>query len=270
VDGNFFATFGIRILSGRVFKSGDRETDTDVVVVNRKMAETFWPGEDAVGKSLLTGDPPRKAFVIGIAADSKYEDLDEPPRPAMYFSLSQRYQQTITLVARTKGDPRLLVEPIEQTLRAAGVWVPFRPLTFNDLLNFNLLMQRVAAGCVASLSALALLLAVLGLFGAVSYSVSERKKELGLRVALGAQSWELLKMILRQTLRTAGTGVGIGIVLGVAATILFRSQFHGITAIEWTVLVPVAIAMLAVSLLVAYLSARPWLTTDPMEAVRQL
>jgi len=135
-------------------------------------------------------------------------------------------------------------------------------------MTLTLLQQRIVAGCVAFLSALGLLLAVIGLFGAISYSVSERKKELGIRVALGALPWQLLKMVLRQTTLVAGAGVAIGILLGVAATIVFRSQLYGVGAVEWSVLIPVGGGMLLLSLLVAYFSARPWITIDPMEAVR--
>jgi putative ABC transport system permease protein len=113
-----------------------------------------------------------------------------------------------------------------------------------------------------------LLLAVIGLFGAVSYSVSERRKELGIRVALGARPAQLLKMVLRQTLAIAGAGIAAGLLLGIGATILLRSIFYGLSPVEWIVLVPVAVAMLAVSLAVAYLSARPWIRINPMEAVR--
>jgi ABC-type antimicrobial peptide transport system permease subunit len=108
----------------------------------------------------------------------------------------------------------------------------------------------------------------MGLFGAVSYSVSERKKEFGIRVALGARRWELLKMVLLQTVRITGVGIVIGVLLGVGVTIVARSQFYGIRSVEWIVLIPVAAAMLGVSLFVAYVSARPWITVDPMEAVR--
>jgi hypothetical protein len=200
--------------------------------------------------------------------DGKYESLDDPARPAMYYALSQHYVPQVSLIARTGGDPRLWVESMSDSLRASGVLVFFRPITYNELLNFTLLMERVVAAAVAVLSGLALLLAVLGLLGAISYSVSERKKELGIRVALGARSPELLGMILRQTLRTTGAGIGVGILLGIVATILLRSQFYGIGFIEWTVLVSVGAGMLGVSLLVASLSAAPWLRIDPMEAVR--
>jgi ABC-type antimicrobial peptide transport system permease subunit len=205
--------------------------------------------------------------VIGVAADGKYEGLDETSRPFIFHPLDTQVGP-INLIARTSGDPRLWIEPINATMRAVGQWSPFAPMTFSDIVNFSLLGERIAAGSVGVLSSLALLLAILGLFGAISYSVSERKKELGIRVALGARSWQLVQMILRQTVRVTGVGVSIGILFGVGATILVRSQLYGISTVEWTVLVPVTLFMLGVSLLVAYISARPWIAVDPMEAVR--
>jgi ABC-type sugar transport system permease subunit len=217
---------------------------------------------------LLTGDTPRKAIVIGIVADGKYGSFDEAPRAVLYFALSQHFQSTVIAVARTRDDPTLWVEPVRQTVQGLGIELPFRPVTFDAWTNFNLLIERITAGCVAALSALGVLLAIVGLFGAISYSVSERRKELGIRVALGARPVQLLKMVLRQTLLITGAGTVIGIVLGVGATVLLRSQFYGVGAVEWTVLIPVAAAMLAVAALVAYLCARSWITIDPMEAVR--
>jgi len=135
-------------------------------------------------------------------------------------------------------------------------------------MDLTLFGERYSAGFAAGLSGLGLLLAVIGLYGAISYSVSERKKELGIRVALGAGKAQLLTMILRQTLVIAGSGVVIGLLLGVGATILVRSQFYNIAAVEWSVLVPVGVAMLGISLLVALFSARPWIAVNPMDAVR--
>jgi macrolide transport system ATP-binding/permease protein len=205
---------------------------------------------------------------VGVAADGKYEDLDEPASPFLYYALSQHYQGAFDVIARTKGDPRLWIQPLAKAVSGTGVTEVFSPFTYDRWVNLSLLVERITAGCVAALSALGLLLAIIGLFGAISYSVSERKKELGIRVALGAQPWQLLKMILRQTLAISGAGVAIGIALGIGATMLLRSQFYGVGAVEWTVLVPVSAAMLALSLLVAYLSVRPWIRINPMEAVR--
>jgi len=268
VDSNYFETLLIPILAGRTFNAADTKTRPEVAIVNQTLAQTFWSGQDPIGKSLLVGMPLRRLTVVGLAADAKYDSLDEAARPVMYYALSQHEQPSVNLIARTKGDPRLWLDPIRQTARSAGQFVPFRPVTLNDLIDFNLISQRVVAGCLTALSALGLVMVVLGLFGAVSYSVSERKKELGIRVALGAHSSELMRMILRQTLRTAGTGVGIGIVLGVGTTVLLRSQFYGIRSLEWTVVLPVTVSMLAISLMVAYVSARRWIAVDPMEAVR--
>jgi predicted permease len=268
VDADYFTTLRIRVLAGRVFDSRDRENSPDAIVINRKMADQFWPGRDPLGQSVIAGEPARKAVVVGIVADGKYEDLDEPPRPYFYYAISQHYQAAINVIARTKGDPRLWVEPLARITRELGLFSLAPPATFNSWLNLTLLGERIAAACVAALSGLGLLLAIIGLYGAISYSVSERKKDLGIRVALGAQPQQLLQMVLRQTLVIAGTGVGIGLVLGVGVTILVRSQFYEVAAVEWTVLVPVGAAMLALALLVAYVSARPWITINPMEAVR--
>ena len=268
VDADYFATLGIRVLAGRVFDSRDRENSPDAIVINRKMADQFWPGHDALGGSVIVGEPGRKAVVVGIVADGKYEDLEEPPRPFFYYALSQHHQAMINLIARTRGDPRLWVEPLAQLIRGRGLLSLAPPATFDSWLNLTLFGERITAGCAAALSGLGLLLAVIGLFGAISYSVSERKKELGIRVALGARPGQLLQMVLRQTLVIAGTGVAVGILLGVGATILLRSAFYNVSAVEWIVLVPVSIAMLAISVLVAYVSARPWITISPMEAVR--
>jgi predicted permease len=268
VDGDYFTTFGIKLLSGRVFNSGDRENTPEVAVINRTMADLLWPGQDPLGKTILTGDSPKNATVVGVAADGKYTSFDEPPHAVMYVALSQNYRESVVVVARTKGDPSLWIEPLNQAVHGQGIILPFRPVTFDTWTNFTLLEERITADCVAGLSALGMILAVVGLFGAISYSVSERRRELGIRVALGARPGQLLEMVLRQTLLITGAGTAIGILVGVAATVLLRSQFYGVSAVEWTVLIPVILAMLAVSALVAYLCARSWIIIDPMEAVR--
>ncbi len=268
VDGNYFATFGIPMLEGRTFDSTDREGSPAVVIINHKMADTFWPGKDPVGKTVIAGNPGRKFTIVGVVADSKYIDIDEAPRAFLYYALSQNYRGGITVIARTKDDPSLWVRPFAQALHSLGLKIIIQPVTLQRWLDLTLLTQRIAAGIVAILGALGLLLAIIGLFGAVSYSVSERKKELAIRVALGARPWQLLKMVLGQTMLVVGAGVVVGTLLGVGGTILFLSQLYGINAVEWSVLLPVGGAMLAVSLLIAYLSARPWITINPMDAVR--
>jgi len=202
-----------------------------------------------------------------VVADGKYDGLDEVRTPFFYYAMSQHYQSALNVVARTAGDPQLWVAPMAGRMRGLDV-VILNPFTFDSWLNLTLFFERATAACVAGLSGLGLLLAVIGLFGAISYSVSERRKELGIRVALGARPGQLLEMIVRHTLLIAGTGVAIGLLLGVGTTLLLRSQFYQVRAVEWTVLLPVSMAMLAVCAAVAYFSAKPWLRINPMEAVR--
>jgi ABC-type antimicrobial peptide transport system permease subunit len=160
------------------------------------------------------------------------------------------------------------VEPFAKALRGLGLKIMIQPVTLQGWVNLTLLAQRIAAGFVSVLSGLGLLLAVLGLAGAISYSVSERKKELGIRVALGARPGQLLAMVIRQILTFAGAGVAVGTLLGIAATAIFRSQLYGIGVVEWVVLLPVGAGMLILSSIVAYGSARPWVKVDPLEAIR--
>ena len=268
VDTDYFSTLGLPILAGRAFTSVDGENSPLVVVINHKMAEMFWPGQDPVGKVIRADDPPGQFTVVGVAADGKYLDLDESPQPFLYYALAQHYRGAISVIARTREDPRLWVQPLSRSLRGLGLKLLIQPVSLDGWMTTTLLQQRIAAGCVAFLSGLALLLTVIGLFGAISYSVNERKKELGIRVALGAVPGHLLKLVLRQTAFIAGTGIAVGTLLGVAATLLFRSEFYGVSAVEWSVLLPVAIAMFVLALAVAAFSARPWLAIDPMEAVR--
>jgi ABC-type antimicrobial peptide transport system permease subunit len=171
-------------------------------------------------------------------------------------------------MARTARDPKVFLPEFRKALRGLGLRIMIEPISFDQWIDLDLFGQRVAAGGVAILSSLALILAVIGLAGAVSYSVGERKKELGIRVALGASPWQLLRMVLRQTALVVGAGVVVGISLGMAGSVALRSELYQIGAVEWIVLIPVGLAMLALSLVIAYVSARPWLSTDPMEAVR--
>jgi ABC-type antimicrobial peptide transport system permease subunit len=268
VDPDYFGTFGIRVLSGRGFNSGDREGGPLVAVVNQKMAEMLWPGQNPLGKVIAAEEQPRRFTVVGVAANGKYVDFDEPLKPFLYYALSQNYRGAINVVARTSGDPRLWVEPIARALRGLGLKVLINPATLDNWTNLTLFTQRLTAGAVAGLSGLGLLLAAIGLFGSISYSVSERKKELGIRVALGARPGQLARMVLRETSVVVGAGIVAGMLAGIAATLLLRSQFYGISAVELLVLLPVGAGMLVLSLVLAYLSARPWTMIDPLESVR--
>lgn len=268
IDPGYFGTLRMGLVAGRNFTPSDREGAPAVVIVNRTMAGMFWPGASPMGKAVVAGAPLRRFTVIGVAADAKYDDIDEAARPFLYLPLAQNYSQGINVIVRATGDPRGMIEPLNQAIRATGINIFARPATFDDWISLTLFPQRAAAACVSVLSGLAMVLAMVGLFAAVSYSVSGRKKELGIRVALGAGPGRLLRLILRETAAVAGAGIVIGLLLGIAATAGFRSLLYGIGTVEFTVLVPVAAAMLVVCLAIAAISAWPWLHIDSMETIR--
>jgi MacB-like periplasmic core domain/FtsX-like permease family len=261
----------VRLLAGRGFDSSDRENTREVIVINRKMGETYWPGEDPLGKTVRIKNGNRTVSVVGVVSDGKYGDMDQPTHPFFYFALSQHYQEElITLVARTHGDPKQWIEPIAQVPRRLGLKVFFEPETLDTWMSLSLFLPIVILRCVAALSAIALVLAIVGLYGTIFYSVSERRREIGIRVALGAVPRQLFSMVLRRTALIAGIGVIAGTAFGVAATVLLRSQFFGIRAVEWYVLAPVAVSMILLAAVVAIAAARPWIRMNPMEAIRHV
>jgi predicted permease len=268
VDGSYFATLGIPLLAGRTFEPSDAKNAPEVVVINHKMAETYWPGENPIGKHMRIQNGNRVVTVVGVAGDGKYGSLDEPMHPVIYYAMGQHYLPQLLLIVRTQGSPHLWAQPMSQMVRSLGLRVDTPPFTSDDVMHFTLLVPLVTLRVVSSLGALALMLAILGLYGAIFYSVNERKKEIGIRVALGAQPFRLIKMFLRQTAIVSGVGVSVGLLLGIAATILFRSQFYEVRAVELHVLVPVALAMVLISIAIAYLAAQPWIKVNPLEAIR--
>ncbi|MGC1615119.1 MAG: ABC transporter permease [Candidatus Acidiferrum sp.] len=268
VDENYFVTLGIPLLAGRTFTAADTMKSPAVIVINHWMAQTYWPGQDPVGETARIGDDRQIVTVVGVVGDSKYGDIDEPPRAFMYFDLIQRYQPVVYLMARTQGNPHQWLAPVSEALRVLDPQLSFQTLTMDDWMDFSLYVPRITLVCISAFGGLAFILAAVGLYGAVFYSVSERKKELGIRVALGAAPRDLWKMILRQTSVVTAAGVGLGVVGGIIASMLVRSLLYGIHPVEWFVFLAVAMIMGGMTLLTAYSAARPWMRADPMESVR--
>jgi predicted permease len=268
VDQHYFSTLGIPILAGRVFHSADTAKAPAVIVINHLMAEKYWPGQNPIGKTARVENGNQIVTVVGVVGDGKYIDIDEPARPFMYFNLDQRYLAVVYLMARTHGNPQLWLAPISEALQKVDSQLFFQTLTMDDWMDFALFVPRITLVCTGAFGALAFILAAVGLYGAVFYSVSERKKELGIRVALGAAPRDLSRMILRQTSAVTAAGVCLGVVGGIIASTLVRSQLYGIHPVEWIVFLAVAFTMGAMTLLTAFSAARPWMRADPLESVR--
>jgi predicted permease len=268
VDENYFSTLGISVLAGRGFAAADTAKGPAVMVINHLMAEKYWPGQNPIGKTAQIENGNQVVTVVGVVGDGKYIDIDEPARPFMYFDLNQRYQAVVYLMARTQGNPHQWLTPMSDALEKLDSQLFFQTLTMDDWMDFTLYAPRITLVSTSAFGALAFILAAVGLYGAVFYSVSERKKELGIRVALGAAPRDLWRMILRQTSLATATGVCLGILGGVIASTLVRSQLYGIHPVEWSVFLAVGLTMGALTVLTAYSAARPWMGADPMESVR--
>jgi macrolide transport system ATP-binding/permease protein len=268
VDENYFSTLGIPVLAGRVFTAADTAKAPAVIVINHLMAEKYWPGQNPIGQTARIENGNQLITVVGVVGDGKYIDIDEPARPFMYFDLNQRYQSIVYLMARTQGNPHQWLTPMSDALQKLDSQLVFEALTMSDWMDFSLYVPRVTLVCISAFGGLAFVLAAVGLYGAVFYSVSERKKELGIRVALGAAPRDLWQMILQQTTAVTAVGVGLGIICGIIATAVVRSQLYGIHSVEWTVFLAVAFTMGLMTMLTAYSAARPWMRADPMESVR--
>jgi putative ABC transport system permease protein len=268
VDDAYFATLGIPIVAGRTFDRNDREKAPAVAIVNQRMAEMYWKGKNPLGEVFMVGKPARPVMTVGVVANTKNDIGGEKSGPFVYLPLSQEYRAGIEVIARTSGDPKRWIDPLRKAMRGLGLKVMVEPVTFAEWVDLDLFGMRVITWGGELLSGLGLLLAMVGLAGAVSYSVGQRKKELGIRVALGARRGQLLAMLLRQSAVVVGAGVVIGLALGTVAGTLLKSQFYRMSAVEWTVLLPVTAGVMGLALAMTYLSALPWLRVDPMDAVR--
>jgi predicted permease len=273
VDSNYFSTLGITLLEGRTFDTGDTATSPEVIVINRTMARQRWPnekGENPIGQRLHIENGNRFARVIGIVADGKYEDLDEAPLPYMYFALSQHYQPDVSVIARTSGRASAWIAPITQTLTRLDPNLAFGLHTFEDHMQIALLLPMFILATVSGLGALALVLAIVGLYGTVFYSVSQRRNEMGVRVALGAQPRDLFRMVLRQTAHLALAGVTIGVLVSLALQPIVSSLFYGVRPVETLVIATVVTVSVSIAMATAYVAARPWTRMSALEMVRRV
>jgi predicted permease len=257
VSPDHFATLGIPLLSGRDFNDSDTATSTRVAIVNETMARRFWPGESPIGKrvtTLVTRSslaPPIQ--VIGVARDSKYATIGEGSRPFLYRPLSQRYTSVATLLARTDGDPLRTLPAIRAAVAEVDADLPLYNVgRLNDLTGLSLLPLRVTMYLAGALGMTALILAVIGLYGVVSFLARSRRREIGIRVALGASPSDVTRLVSRQGMTWIAVGLGTGLAAALAFTRLLAGLLYGVTPHDPLVFATVA-ALLGTT---AYLSCR--------------
>ncbi len=270
VSDGYFETMQVDIIRGRALDERDRVGAPGAVVVNQTFARRFWPGADPLGKELSVRGPEGPFLtVVGVARDGKYQTMGEDPPPFVYFPLEQDYRPTLTLVARTQGDAGAAVRAVRASLLASDPDLPiFGAQTLGEHLALTLLPQRVAAIVLGSFGGVALLLATMGVYGIVAFSVSQRVREIGVRVALGAAGGDVIRLMVINGIRPVAIGVGVGFLAALAATRLLRSFLTGVSPTDPVTFAAVILAFLSVALCAALLPARRAARIDPLIALR--
>jgi predicted permease len=257
-------------LRGRDFTDQEEKVEHRVAIVNETFARKFLPGQDPVGKRFNFSGADKPFWeIIGVCGDGKYNSLGEEPKAALFRPQLRDYSTAVSMVARTKGDPKTVLAAMQREMRNLDPTLPLYGLkTLKDHMKIPLFPAKMAAGALGSFGVLALVLAAVGIYGVMSYVVAARTREIGLRMALGAQAGNVRRLILRQgmTLALIGSIIGLGIAFG--ATRLLKSVLYGVDATDPTTFAAVTVLLVTVALLACWIPALRASRVDPMVALR--
>ena len=272
VSHDYFTTIGARLLRGRYFTEADDAAKPLVTIINQSLARQYFPNEDPIGKHIsYLSDPPVPMEVVGVVEDIKEGPLDVPTPPVIYAPFNQSPDNDFGLVVRTSQDERFLIPTLAAVIHQIDPGIATsEAITLNDRINDSpsAYLHRSSAWLVGGFAALALLLGVVGLYGVIAYSVSRRTREIGVRMALGAQPGSVYLLIMKEAGWLAAIGIVAGLICSAAATIFMRKLLFGVQSWDVSTLIAVA-AVLAVSALTAsYLPARRAASINPVEALR--
>ena len=268
---DYFDVLGIGHVRGERLTERHRDGVPDVGVINETMARKFWPDEDPIGKRVNLGDPARAPWitVIGVVKDARSSGLDKEPYAQMYLPALQFRQRTMTFVARTSADPATLVPALRRELGALDQDLPlYNVRTMEQVLAESVARRRFQMILIAAFAGVGLLLAAVGIYGVISYTVTQRSHEIGVRMALGARASDILKLVVGQGLGLTLAGVGLGLAGSFALTRVLSSLLYGVTATDPLTFACVSLAMLGVALLACLIPARRATKVDPMVALR--
>jgi predicted permease len=270
VSPGYFKTMQIPFVAGRDFDDRDQPKAQRVVIVNQKMAEMMWPGESAVGKRITVGTENRDLYeVVGIVKTGMYRALAEDPKPFFYYPLTQRHPGSMSLVIRGNVDPRGLVGAVRNEVQALDRRVPIYSVkTMSEHMTYALWAPNMAATFSLAFGVLAVLLSAVGLYSVMAYVVSQRTREVGIRMALEANRSHVMKMITKQGMWLAGIGVVIGLLLAIALVRVLSSLLIGVSGYDVGIFLLVPALLAAVALLACYLPARRATKVNPLVALR--
>ena len=266
----YFQTMGITLVSGRGFEDSDTADTPDVMIVNQAFVERYWPGEDPIGKRVRTGaDGQNTAQVVGVVSNGRYRTLGENPRPFMYRSMLQRSEDLADLLVFAPGAPTSFLRTLREEILAVDENVPVTTLAMlEDRLSLALLLPRMGALLFGVIGVIGLILAATGILGVMSYAVSQRTREIGIRVALGAGPSSILGLIVGRGLVLAGIGVGLGTLAAFGLTRFMAALLVGVSPADPLTFVGVVALLIGVASLACYIPARRALQVDPMDSLR--
>ncbi len=265
----YFTAVGTPLLRGRDFTMRDGAGAPPVVIVNETLARRLWPDQDPIGKRLRFGGEPFLE-VVGVARDGKYHELTERPRGFLYVPERQRADLSdITLLVRTAGNPRALLPALGDAVHALDRTLPlFQAITLEDALQQRLDKERGASSVLGVFGGLALLLAAMGLYGVMAIAVAQRTREVGVRMALGAERPRVLRQFVGEGMRLAALGIVIGLVIAAALTRVIAQFLYGITTTDALTFALCAVVLGSVAALASFIPARRAANVDPMVALR--
>jgi predicted permease len=273
VSKDYFSTMGIRLLDGRLFDQRDVQDAPQVVIVNKTMAQTFWPNQNSVGRRVRPGGTKEWCTIIGVVDDVKNAGLDRPAGTELYLPYRQpagagNTDMFVVMLAQG-GDPRSLAGEVRQQMREIDPSLPLADVRLmEDVLSRAQARPRFLTLLLTLFSAVALAIATVGIYGVVSYSVARRTKEFGLRMVLGAQTGDVLGLVMRQGASMIAIGVGFGLVLALFFTRLMASLLFGVTPTDLATFASVTTVLFGVALAACYIPARRATKVDPIQTLR--
>jgi putative ABC transport system permease protein len=273
VSTGYFSSLKIPLADGRFFTANDSKDAPGTVVVSRAFVKAYMPGENPIGKRIRFTYDAKNPFlqIVGVAADTTSVDLATPPPPIIYTPNDQGPNTFLSYMLRTAGEPVAFVGAARAALQQMDPQLPMiQPQSLEEVANQSpsVFLRRYPSYLIGSFAALALILAVVGLYGLIAHMVLQRTREIGIRVALGAQRRDIMRIVLRQGIQPTLAGVGIGVIAGLALTRLLSSLLYGVTPRDWLTFLAVTILLLVVALAACAIPARRAMRVDPIVALR--
>ena len=270
----YVAALGVRLLRGRAFTDMDNENAPHVALINERVAQRFFATRDPVGKRFIFDHPsskrsPQWLTIVGVVGDTKLYGLANPSRMEVYVPFRQTVTGSMTLLVKSASDPAALLSEIHGAIASIDKDQPVVAIaTMKQLVRDSVSARRITFIVLGSFSALALILAAIGIYGVISYAVAQRTQEIGIRIALGAQPGDVLRMVIAQGAKIAGAGILIGLVASFALTRLMTNLLFSVSSADPTTFAAVTVALWVIAMLASYIPARRTLRVDPMSALR--